>query len=452
MKRIAISAFCVCVLFILCSAAAAQSHAVYGKFVVIDCAVEGALIHYTTDGTDPTPACPVYTGPFIIGHDTAISARAWAQGTALAREECVVTAQDVTFEDYLRLTSDSDGAASSGGVRTLSTTIIYVKPDGNDNNNGLSWGYAKQTITAGLNAASAGDEVWVAGATYNEQITLKAGVGLYGGLAYGATSREDRDFELDETIIDAQNPGGDYGSVVTVPTGAGNDTIIDGFTITGGTGTKYYTYWYGGGIYCRRADPTIRNNKIINNSANIGAGISCYGSSPIIERNTIVNNTGVQAGGAVGVHQDGVYGRAASPTIRLNEIRDNTASNGGCAILQNTPEYGSPWPVLVNNWIDGNGRTTWMHGAIYVNYSSASIISNTVTNNNVNPGYNFGGGLSITGSSIYAVDVYNNIFASNDACGVWEPDGAVVTETLKNNDSWDNAGGNYVNVTQTERT
>jgi hypothetical protein len=65
---------------------------------------------------------------------------------------------------------------------------------------------------------------------------------------------------------------GNYqGSVVTVPTGAGPDTRIDGMAITGGA----FNTTFGGGIACSGAGPVIANNFIFGNTAegSIGGGI-----------------------------------------------------------------------------------------------------------------------------------------------------------------------------------
>ena len=48
--------------------------------VAITCATSGATIRYTLDGTEPTAASAVYTGPITISDDVVITAKAWADG------------------------------------------------------------------------------------------------------------------------------------------------------------------------------------------------------------------------------------------------------------------------------------------------------------------------------------------------------------------------------------
>lgn len=50
--------------------------------VTLACSTPGAAIHYTTDGTDPTPASPRYTGTLTVRRTTTIKARAFAPGLA----------------------------------------------------------------------------------------------------------------------------------------------------------------------------------------------------------------------------------------------------------------------------------------------------------------------------------------------------------------------------------
>ena len=47
---------------------------------------EGAAIHYTLDGSEPTQQSPVYTGPFTLEETTRIRARAWKEGCEASPE------------------------------------------------------------------------------------------------------------------------------------------------------------------------------------------------------------------------------------------------------------------------------------------------------------------------------------------------------------------------------
>ena len=48
--------------------------------VTLSCRTEGAAIHYTLDGSEPTEASPLYEGPFRIAESCAIRARAFQDG------------------------------------------------------------------------------------------------------------------------------------------------------------------------------------------------------------------------------------------------------------------------------------------------------------------------------------------------------------------------------------
>jgi hypothetical protein len=73
----------------------------------------------------------------------------------------------------------------------------------------------------------------------------------------------------------------------------GNETdasVLDGFTITGGTGSRLVDssvsvdFWVGGGIFFDASSGTVRNYAIVQNRVeNSGGGIFCgYPCSPIL--------------------------------------------------------------------------------------------------------------------------------------------------------------------------
>ena len=89
------------------------------------------------------------------------------------------------------------------------------------------------------------------------------------------------------TVIDGSMHGG---SVVSFVSGESRRAVLDGLTITGGTGTDathpaYGIPWLsyiGGGILCIDSHPTIRRCNVIRNRATTGGGIAAFGGAPLI--------------------------------------------------------------------------------------------------------------------------------------------------------------------------
>jgi len=200
--------------------------------------------------------------------------------------------------------------------------IIRVRPSGNDDNNGSNWTLAKQSVQAGIDAASAvGGEVWVAEGTYNERITLKAFVYLYGGFAGSETERSQRNTQTHPALLDGQANG----TVVTAANCGYRISRIDGLTVRNGTGTTLGKSTGGGGILCSYASPIIARNTIRQNNASNGGGIYCYSAFPIIAGNVICQNIATNGGG--------IYCGQCLPSITNNTICENTDSAGGGGIL-----------------------------------------------------------------------------------------------------------------------
>ena len=101
------------------------------------------------------------------------------------------------------------------------------------------------TIQAAVNAADHNDLILVSPGTYVENI-------IFNGKAVTVRSDVDgdaatHDISPETTIID----GNQAGSVITFESEEGSDTVIEGFTITNGTGTSDGYKTHGGGILCR---------------------------------------------------------------------------------------------------------------------------------------------------------------------------------------------------------
>lgn len=135
------------------------------------------------------------------------------------------------------------------------------------------------TIQQAILAARPGGEIVIAPGTYKEAIN-------FNGKAVTLRSSDGPEV----TIIDATGLGA---SAVTCAAGEGPDTILEGFTITGGSGTK------GGGIFCQGSSPTISNCRLTGNSAvTSGGGMYCGGSGPTLVNCVIYGNSG-ESGAAV---------------------------------------------------------------------------------------------------------------------------------------------------------
>jgi hypothetical protein len=268
-------------------------------------------------------------------------------------------------------------------VQSLQATTIHVPGD-------------STTIQSGINGADHGDTVLVAPGTYVENIDFLGKAILVLG-----------DKGPDSTIID----GNQMGSVVSFITEEDNNSIIEGFTITNGTGTYVDIYWdyCGGGIYCDGSSPTIQYNRITGNSANNGGGIvSGFASASVIRFNTIYENSAVPqpshigGGGGIAVAFD------SYPEISNNDIYDNLSGVAGggmaCGFYSN--------PVVRNNTIHNNVANVY-GGGIQIYDHTTGIFENNVIMENTSLGENGAGGISCRlGSSPW---IANNLIIDNSA-------------------------------------
>lgn|GEM_PF-2265152 len=237
--------------------------------VTVTCATTDAVIHYTTDGTDPTE------GDLAIASGDSVFVSVEPATTLKAK------AFKVTW-------SPSD---TTTGVYCL-PSAIHVKPAGSDDANGLSWATAKATLQGALDTAVSGDQIWVAAGTYKptsdyglgigdrgKHFRAKNGVPIYGGFAGTETGLSQRDWEDNVTILSGDLDGdgaisnGDAYAVFYQPDNI--TLILDGFTIMGGnwSGSPEF-YEGGGGIYCEGSSLEITNCTFRDN---YGMGIFLYG-------------------------------------------------------------------------------------------------------------------------------------------------------------------------------
>jgi predicted outer membrane repeat protein len=256
-------------------------------------------------------------------------------------------------------------------------TIIRVTPGGSTSFPcGDSWANACKLQTA-LTSTSAGDEIWVAAGTYKpgtyrgDTFQLVSGVALYGGFAGTETSRGQRNWEVNLTVlsgdIGAEGDSSDNSYSVVIGIGVDATAILDGFTVTGGnadTGS-------GGGMFNSYSSPSLTNLIFSDNSAaSYGGGMDNYESSPVLTDVTFIGNSAGEAGGAMSTWFFG------SPTLTNVAFVGNSAKYGGGMY-----NYYYNSPTLTNVTFSGNMASADGGGMWNYNLSEPTLTNVTFSAN-----------------------------------------------------------------------
>ncbi len=369
---------------------------------------------------------------------------------------------------------------------------MHVRPDGDDSQTGFTWETAKRTISGAISALPANmpyAEIWVAQGTYNERVTFNKSIRLYGGFASTEEKLEDRNWQLNPTVIDGL--GGD---VITINNRQYTMNIVDGFTIRNSTGSGHgiavtsspltlehdtitgNTGASGGGINAQSAQLTIRNCTLSGNSntAN-GAGICAQSSQLDVKDCSFSTNSAGTYGGGIyaslctgavsnctfsqdtaATRGGGVYLSSSGLSIADCSFAGNSASiGGGLACL------GQPAPTLSRCTFSSNTGTSYggalscdqsdaaaaectftgntaqtMGGAILIQTCSPSIFTSIISGNHAT---DYGGGIHLMSS---AATITNNLIKLNTAnygCGIFNCNSS--SSTIVNNTFSDNTSG-----------
>src|SRR5688572_25844396 len=167
------------------------------------------------------------------------------------------------------------------------------------------------TIQEAIIASSSGDTVIVTPGTYFENINFRGKNIVVTSLFYitGDISY------IISTIINGSNPiHQDTASCVIFNSGEDSGAILQGFTITGGTGTVWFDI-HGAGVFRE------------------GGGILIEGSSPVIRHNYITGNHVTDMTGVVSTGGGGIRVGDGNPEITNNVITLNQARYGAGLVL-----------------------------------------------------------------------------------------------------------------------
>ena len=218
--------------------------------------------------------------------------------------------------------------------------------------NGTSWSNAAGDLSAMIHQAKSGTQIWVAKGTYkptagkdrNATFAIPNGVQIYGGFAGTETSLDQRQVETNPTILSGEigEPGqADNSYNVVTFTNVGENTILDGFTITAGNANSDATQEgvrtrCGAGLYINgenggKSNPVIRNCAFIKNFGRDGAAVYINGrngeSNPRFEGCSFKLNEAGLDGGAI--YNDGRMNGKSNPTLTNCTFEKNMGTYGG---------------------------------------------------------------------------------------------------------------------------
>lgn len=189
-----------------------------------------------------------------------------------------------------------------------SAGTIFVDAGNCPGGDGASWATAKCDIQSAIDAAAAGDDVYVKAGVYRESITLRDGVSVYGGFEGTELTAAERDIPANETAIDVSSLPQPVRGVTALNLGGAR---LDGFLVRGGRhdmGVGLYAadlgpdvvvsncrfehnavqgtgvFSRGGGVFLERAPILLEGCTFKYNSARQGGGLAVYASSLVTVR------------------------------------------------------------------------------------------------------------------------------------------------------------------------
>ena len=351
------------------------------------------------------------------------------------------------------------------GAYEYDLPVIYVDSGAGGANDGSSWEDAFTDLQDALVAAVSHDEIWVASGTYKPaagadrtiSFVLVDGVGLYGGFVGGETMRDQRDWATYTTTlsgdIGAVGDDGDNSYHVVKCWAVTGRTVLDGFTISGGSadgaepddrgggmlttadgnlevanctfgGNRAYAG--GGGMY-NTGSPTIANCSFIGNSMEEGSGdgAGMYNTgSPTLTDCAFSGNSMEGSGDGAGMYNTG------NPTLTDCSFTGNSAgTNGGGMYNEGSPGLASC--AFIDNSA-GNGGGMFESG-------SATMTDSAFNANSAD----YGGGMyDEDGSPTLSKCTFSDNSAGTGG-GLFESGSAAVTDCSFNANSADHGGGMY---------
>ena len=357
------------------------------------------------------PLTPVATGGTIYkGQNISLNATGCAGAgfeikwyETATNNSVVMPVSPITTTQYYAKCEQTANSVTCASLKSNDVTVIVINRIFVDINkiaapiqNGNAWATAYGDLQTGLAAATPNVEVWVAKGIYKPTTTITktvffnipTDIKVYGGFAGTEDALNIRDFRTNTSTLSGEigntNITSDNSYHVVVFDGSSNNTVLDGFTITGGNSnfnpnnkpnnqavasiSSTTTIETGGGIALQNgSNPLITNCIIIKNDAYFGGGIYAGDvSKPTITNCKIIGNQATFG--------SGIYLQNSSNAIVTNTL---IAGNKGVGSVYNNASN----PILTNCTLSGNGGYS---GNIF-NSNSQPIVKNSILWGNAPP-------------------------------------------------------------------
>ena len=298
---------------------------------------------------------------------------------------------------------------------------LFVAPNGDDINDGLSWNSPLKTIQKALSMAACIDQ---------SEITIHLAEGLYSPSQTGEI--------LPLPLVDGIHLQGiEQNSIIDGENSSGimeafqdSDVQISGLTLTNSLGpainleqstaiiqdcllSQNFNPKSGAGIRCIESNPLIYQCSIESNVTNQnGAGIFIDGNSnPQIYLCSLLDNSADKSGG-------GIYFNACNPEILSCDVVNNTAESGGGILGRNSQA------AKINDCMILNNQSTTGAGVLLSN-TEINLINCLFHGNSASGTQIVSGGGLHAGSS--ALNIENCTFSENSAEGQFQVRGAGIS-------------------------
>ncbi len=240
------------------------------------------------------------------------------------------------------------------------------------------------TIQAAINASANTDTVLVAPGTYMENINFRGKMIVVTSMYYLTNNPS----TIYSTIINGSTPANpDSASCVIICSHEDSTTVLQGFSLTGGTGTKWQDehgagrFREGGGILIEHSNPVIQNNVIHDNIlptdpapivSHGGGGMRIGDSYPRLYNNVVYGNSGI--------YGPGIVLNFSGCIMKNNVICFNSGGMpiyGGGSGLWINDTYSSP-KIIENNVIAFNSAASGAYGGVFQYAPAVTTLRNNI--------------------------------------------------------------------------